>query len=209
MALNHDQIVEQVKTTAGVDATDADVSSVLNHLIGEMAAESEWIKAQPELGPTVAGQAAYTLPDNVVRVHKLRVDGLRYEATGTGDEWDLESGRAQRTDTTIGMFAESFSADGLTKQITLYPAPSEAGQEIEALAVLRPSAITGTTYPPFPDEFHLSLVYGTKAHFLALSEENVGTAGALRQEFEAAKSKLRRLSMVRTRSGPIRIEVVR
>lgn len=207
MGLTHDQIVAQVKTTAGVDASDADISTILNHLIGEMAVESEWTKAQIELGPTVANQSLYTLPDNVARVLRLRIDGFRFDPIGTGEEWDLESGRAQRSDTGIGVFAEAYGTDG-TKQIEFYPAPSAAGDPIEALVVKRPATISQATLPPFPDEFHLSLVYGTKAHFLALSEENIASAERLMAQYETAKAKLLALSRKRLRSGPVQMGIV-
>jgi hypothetical protein len=206
-----DEIVDEVRAGAGIDIDNAAtrVSRWLNHLIREMAAESEWIKGTPDLGPTVASQAAYTLPANVVRVYELRVNGGKpYVRHGTRAEWELASDMRYSTGER-GFFSESFDDSGSTKQVVLNPAPTEAGQPIEALAALYPNEISGTDEPPFPREFDFALVHGATAIGLRMGDEDHQSAAEHQAIYVDGKLKLKALALKRTSSDDAYIQVER
>ena len=74
-----DELIAAVRDQGGFDKTSLATSetvilSWLNARYRELVAESGFVKGVRDLGPTVADQAEYALPDSVVRVVRLKTD---------------------------------------------------------------------------------------------------------------------------------------
>src|SRR3982751_6313077 len=63
---SYDELVAAVKAEGGFDVADAIAGGWLNENHQKAVAEAQWLMRTLELGPTVAGVAAYALPDDVV-----------------------------------------------------------------------------------------------------------------------------------------------
>lgn len=214
------EMVTAVKSQGGFDSTssatsDAVILSWLNARYFELCAESAYSQAQREFGPTVAGQAEYALPDDVVRVKSLRVNGSRpWIPLKLDDVWDLEAGAAQFTMGAVGGFAESFSETGTilaegVPYVTLFPVPEEAGQTIKALCIVRPTPLSASddTPPRLPDDFHEYVVEGAIAMGLRRDDEREDGAAPYEARFKEAIQRLAARQRKRVGRGPIQARV--
>ncbi len=78
--------------TSSTGVTRATVVGWVLHRYRVMVARSKWRMLRSELGPTVAAQGLYTLPDTAVDVEQLYVDGRPYARVGSSELFELTSG---------------------------------------------------------------------------------------------------------------------
>lgn len=196
--MTHDEIVSEVQA-AGIDLDSAAtrISRWLNNLCRDLAAFSGWIKGTPELATTVANQDTYTVPDNVVRVLEVRGGGATYVPVGIKTAWDLKAAVGVFPSGSENYFAEQYDDSGQTKQIVLYPAPSQSGLSIEGFCTLYPGAITQAQEPPFPREYDMALIHGCIGIGLRFGDEDHASAEQHKAIYESEREKLRRQANVR------------
>ncbi|RJQ12080.1 MAG: hypothetical protein C4558_02440 [Dehalococcoidia bacterium] len=199
------ELVDEVRNGAGFDVPDPETRILrwINHCIREAVAESEWLIATPSLGTTVADQNTYTLSPTIVTVKDLRIgpNGRPWEIEGIRTIWDLQAAEVTLNPKIPGVFAQTASDDGTTKQIVLYPTPDTSGLTIEGAAAIYPSDISGSTEPPFPDEFHLPIcVHGAIAFGASFSDEANANAEYHRGIYQQGKDSLKVLGKKRLRS---------
>lgn len=174
-------VVEQLTSAqaAGFDIRESQAIKLANEGVKRLAAASHWIKAELELGPTVAGQAGYALPDKVVKLLLLTVgENQPYTSRSIEDLWDLRSGRAElvNTEAEPGVFAERFSADGKTKSFDVFPTPEEAGTPITGLCSIVPDDLVVADVLPFPAQSRGAVLDFATAAAYERSDENLAQA---------------------------------
>lgn len=198
-------MVAAVRVEGGVDTTtgavsEATVKGRLNARYRRMVVRAKWRRGQVSLGQTVTGQAEYNIPTDVAVLEGLMVDGDPFYRVGQTELWRLKAGQATVAG---GAFAPDFTSSG-TERVELYPAPTTAGLAIEALATLRPSALSANGDTPIvPEEFHDAIVEGAIADLLARLDERLDQAPYFDQKFDAAVEELRRLKNSQTAGGNV------
>jgi hypothetical protein len=191
--MNFAQIVAKVKSEGGFDVTDDMVGGWVNEVYKEAVAASEWMVATVELGPVEDGVSAYAIPDNVVGVDAIHVDGSSsYYRVGTSDLWSLQAGDSSIFPTSHSVFAQNFDADG-QRQIELWPVPEaeDAGASIMARVALVPTDLTGEAEPQVPQDVHGRLVDGAVAIGLQRIDERPGAAQVFDAKFAEIVTALR------------------
>ena len=212
-------MVTAVKLQGGFDSSssatsDAVILSWLNARYSELSVESAYSQGTREFGPTVAGQADYVLPERVVRVKSLRVNGSRpWIPLKLEDIWDLEAGAAQFSMGGVGGFAENYaevdsSGQGFPR-VTLWPVPDTAGQTIKALCILQPIPldVSNNVAPVLPDDFHEYVVEGAIAIGLRRDDEREDGAAPYEARFKEAIQRLAARQRKRVGRGPIQARV--
>ncbi len=190
------EVIDAVVLEGGFDTSSTGVSRVtvtgwVLHRYRVMVARSKWRMLRSELGPTVAGQALYTLPDTAVDVEQLYVDSRPYGRVGSSELFELAAG--DLTTGGDGVFGPAWTSAGVA-QIELYPVPEESGLTITALAASLPPDLADTdqSTPIVPVDFHRALVEGAVADGLRLIDERIQEAQAFEDRFDAAIEQLRR-----------------
>lgn len=200
--------VEQLTSAqaGGFDFKDEQALKLVVEGARKLAAESHWIKAEPELGPTVAEQAAYELPENVVRLFDLAIDDAPYTRRDVRTGWDVKSGRSVSAGEG-GVFYERFSADGSEKSFELTPAPDESGLAIASLCSVYPATVASGDTLPFPFKYRRAIVNYAKAIGYQDIDENQAVAQGYFERADAEAEGLRLFANARTGSGPFKIPV--
>jgi hypothetical protein len=145
-----------VEREGGFDSSSSSTSQGtirgwINEAVQDALAKSKYRKAVVRFGPTVAGQAQYAIPTNVVNVRTLRVgDSYGYmEIAGIEELWALKGGAASIWPggflATYADDAEGSTAEDTKPMIEVYPAPTEDGLVIEGVAAVTPAEITDDT----------------------------------------------------------------
>ncbi len=207
-------MVTAVLTQGGFDSTSSATSqavalSWLEARYQEMCAESGYTQAIRELGPTVADQDEYALPDSVTRVVGLRVGTSRpWTPVKLEDLWALAAGTARLEGGMIGAFAETWSeetADAGTEKVKLYPAPTEAALDVSAICVVSPPALSlsANTAPQVPTDFHEYIVDGAIAMGLRRDDSREDEAAPYEARFKDAIGRLGMRRRKRVGRGPI------
>lgn len=191
----------------GFDFGDVQAAALLNEGVRRFAAKSEWIKAELDLGPTVAEQEAYPLPDHVVKLRGVAVSGAPYARTDALALWNYKN-RAVLPRDIAGLFAERFSDDGKIKSFSLYPIPSEAALTISGFAVITPSEeLAGEDKLPFPTEYNRGVLDFAKGVAYEDLDENPQSGTYFAERAGALAEQLRLEANSRTGAGPFRIPV--
>ena len=215
-----DELIAAVRDQGGFDKTSLATSetvilSWLNARYRELVAESGFVKGVRDLGPTVAGQKEYALPDSIVRVTRLRAGSLRpFAPMALDDLWELHAGHATLESGTDGAYAETWREDG-TESVMIYPEPSAeadqplgADETIEAVCVVLPTALAaGDTGPVVPDDFHEAIVDGAIAMGLLRDDGSAALAAPFEERFQAAIVRLKRRATGRVGKGPVQARV--
>ena len=208
------EMVTAVLTQGGFDSTSSATSqavalSWLEARYQEMCAESGYTQAIRELGPTVADQSEYALPDSVTRVIALSVGASRpWTPVKLEDLWALSAGTARLEGGMIGAFAETWSeetADAGTEKVKLYPAPTEAALDVLAICVVSPPALSlsANTAPRVPTDFHEYIVDGAIAMGLRRDDSREDEAAPYEARFKDATGRLGMRRRKRVGRGPI------
>lgn len=197
----------QSAEAGGFDVSPAQAAALLNEGVRRFAARSEWIKAEVNLGPTVADQEGYDLPGHVVKLRGLSVAGFPYARTDVLALWNFkQSGRLPRD--TSGVFAERFDDTGKIKTFSLFPVPSEGGLAISGLAVITPATDLSAADPlPFPPEYNRGVVDYAKGIAYEDLDENPQSGTYFISRADARADELRLEANSRSGAGPIRIPV--
>jgi hypothetical protein len=205
------QLYEAVRDQGGFDSgsTGSSLTNIkawINERYTEIVVKSKWRKAQVEIATTVADQAEYALPATVVDIIEgLLVGDVPYDRVGQATLWRLRSGEdvANRA-----VWADDYTSTG-TAQVELYPAPDDAGDSIQALAVLAPTDLSADAdVPIIPADFHGALIDGAIATGYKRLEARLDLAGGLEAEFQGRIEELRRRGNARLQAGPAVIRVV-
>jgi hypothetical protein len=204
------QLVTDILTEGSFDATTTQALRWLNRRHRQMCAIAECFrKSAVVAGGTVANQAAYSRPTDLVRAYSVTVDGVTYE----GAQHDDIAGIANGTLLVSGpglLFTETVDAAGV-EQLTLSPTPSSSGDVIEVYGAYRPPALLIDNSVPLriDDEAEEGLLAGVYATALSRpSEARFDLATPHEQVFQAAAEALRLRTKRRLRPrGPVQIRL--
>lgn len=205
------EAITAVRTEGGFDVSSTNsstdvITGWIWQAVNAALGESKWRKQSRELGPTVADQAQYLLPDEVVDVASVRVNGGRPWALASSleDVWQVQAGDGYVRNAP-GVFFANFEAD-TDSVVELWPVPTEAGLSIEAIAAIlyadTAGADTTTTLPLPQDLVRPIAVNGAVAIGLALLENRHGDAREHQGKADAATATLKRRANSRVGSGP-------
>ena len=188
--MNFDGLVTRLQSLFDVGQTRA--VDVANERLAEMVTRSTALRSVRSLGSTVAGQASYTLNENIVKILQIEVAytaGTKaYNGVATlEDLWAVARHEAEVDPDFDGVVAIEADSDSTmtTDNFRMYPAPGESGKAITGLVAIRPAAITygSSTALPIPVDLHPKLLAGCKAELF--EEEGNPTEAATNQaEFE-------------------------
>jgi hypothetical protein len=131
--------------TSAADVTPATVLGWINEQYRAMVAAAEWLRGDVTLGPSVAGQGRYSLPDAVVQVSRIAVNGgNRWKRVDEEELYDLSQGASRLYGDVVGVYAEvaDLSVTPAVQKIELWPAPSSSGLTISALCSQLPPDLT-------------------------------------------------------------------
>ena len=206
-----DDAVEQLTSAqaGGFDysAGSKQPATLIQEGIAALAADSHWIKAQPNLGPTVADQAEYVLAEKIVKLFALEIANAPYQRRDVRELWDLRAGRDQIIGSEGGVFAETFAEDGKTKSFALLPVPTEDGLEIIGLASITPDPLSGTDPLPFPPKYRRAILDYAKSIAYEDLDENVNAGATYLARAERRAEQLFLFANSRTGSGPWKIPI--
>jgi len=189
----------------GFSFSATQAASLLNEGVKRFAARSEWIKAEVDLGPTVANQEAYALPANCVKLKGLEVGSVVYIAVDLLSLWQYKQ---QGLPGNInGVYAERFSEDGKIKSFSVYPVPDVAGEPISGLAVITPEDLEAADNLPFPAEYNRGPVDYAKGIAYEDVDENPDSGTYFIKRADERADELRLEAQSRTGSGPYKIPV--
>lgn len=194
-------LLTQIRDEAGFDVTETQALRWLNARHRKMIARSRCLRATLSVGTTVADTGSYPLNTDVVAVYQVQVGGTAYSRIGRDDA--AASGRL--------LISNSFyaNADGSgTIELTLYPAPTEAGAAITAFAAILPPDLDADDYPLVPIDFQDALVEGAIATGMARDIEQVGIADRFEDRFDRACEELRRRTNSQVAGGSVQMRVV-
>lgn len=199
-------MVDVVLNEGSFDVTEARILKWLNEAHRKLISRSTVLRKRLEVGPSVAGQANYELPDEVVQIREVLVGGRAY---GTGRHSDISVGSYLLIDGTGGVTAQD-STPGGAAQIALIPAPPEDGLSVQVYAVCRADdlVVGDDTTIGSPEEFDEDLIAGAIATGLAREAMRPDLAVPFRQQHEGACTELLKQTRRRYRGpGPTQIRV--
>jgi hypothetical protein len=198
-------LVTAVKSEASFDVTDAVALAWLNRRHRAMVARSRCLRYSVSLGNTVADQRDYALPDGLVMLTEVTVDGIVY---GRANHADLavEQGYLVLDGEGGVVTAEESATGGL--EIALYPTPTESGDPIVVRGAWLPPDLSTSdaTTLKIPQDLTDALIAGAVGTGLRRVEHRPDLAQPHDQEFAEGVETLRRRVASRYRgSGPSRI----
>lgn len=197
-----DELVAAVQSQ--FDASAAQVQQWANDRQRRMVAKSLWRGVQKDVGSTVAGQAAYTVEQDMVDLQALMVDGVPYGEAAVEEMWALAAGTGRLVGD--GVFAPSFTSAGVP-QVQLYPVPSEAGLSITGLMAYEPVTMVSGDSPIIPVDLHPHLLDGVIADGYEQLDGRWDLATPHEQRFEQGIVELRSRRLSRIGGGPVRAQV--
>lgn len=196
--MNGQEIVDAVVDEGGFDTSStgidrATVSGWVADRYRDLVVRARWRMAIQTIATTIAGEADYSLSDDVVEVDELKVNGTRYSAIGVEEMWDVDASLLGLKPGFGGVFAPTYDSTGATS-IRLHPEPTTAGEDIDGLVVLQPVAFEDSSSfaLAIPADFHRKLARGAIADGLALIDERLQEASVYEQEWEATVDALSR-----------------
>lgn len=203
-------LVSAVRSEGNFDVTEPQALGWLNAAHRLLVVRSTYLRKRLEVGPSVAGQANYVLPPEVVQIREVLVGGIPF---GTGKHSDIAAdGQGWLTlcgPTGSGVTAPDSDAAGVD-QLSLVPAPSSAGLTIQVYAVCRPPAlnVADDSTLKVPAEFDEAIINGALATGLAREAMRPDLAAQFRPLFDASCTELLKQARRRYRGpGPTQIRI--
>lgn len=201
--LTFDTIVDRAQTF-GPEVPQATVVSFANARLNRMIAEADYRQKVTTIATTVADQAAYDIPSDVIDIRSLWVSTNPYSRVGWDVIQDLTAGRREVYGDG-GVFAPYDDTDG-NPQIILYPTPSTTGDEITAQESYQGADIAygGGNYTILPAHIRPALLAGVQADVFDYQGRQ-DMAEKYEAVFADGTERLRRYKNSRVGSGPARI----
>lgn len=203
------EAIAKVKDEGGLDATNSQILGWLNEAQRIIVAGAKWRMAELTIGTTINGQASYAIPDEIVDLEGVTVDGSPYTRASVKDLWNVKAGRASLRGTG-GVFVPDFSISGddYVPGIELYPVPEADDLLIGGLAALQPVTLTESDSLGVPEDIAPSLVDGAIGIGLRRMDERIPEADNLDARLQAGMQALTRRKNSRIGSGPVAIRLV-
>lgn len=203
--------IARVKAQGGFDVSDDEAQGWVLDAYRTMVARSKWRQTIRELGLTAVGVGAVDVPEDIVDVLQLAVNGRPYDRISVRELWELKTGSRSLLSTT-GVFAPIFQDDaadvGDLDQVELYTAPTEAGLSIMALAAVLPPTLGSDGQFAVPEDVHERIVDGAISTGLLRKEERPDLAAGYKAQFDEAVGELNRRRTSRIGSGPAQMAVL-
>lgn len=198
------QLRNDLRGLAGLKkVTEDEADALLNEGHRELCVDGEWTRANLDLGPTVADQAAYTLPTTVDRPLKVWVNDKPYDPSDENEVKRIIAGelRLRRW----GVFWLSFDEDGV-ESVSVYPTPSEA-LSLTALCVVYPDTLTASDSTRVPLKFDRYIRDYAASQIYGFTEDNVELREYHEGKFKEGAELLRRRRFSRTGRGGVRARI--
>lgn len=204
------ELVAKVVTEGGFDTAASDTSSAtvlswINEVYREMVSAAEWLRSERSLGVTVAGQDLYDLPDDVIRVSKVAINGSsRWDIVATEELLDLKWQGGLYLTGSPGVVAQVYDEVTSKQKIQLWPVPQTAGYTIQVLGSILPAALTTAgpdATPLLPPDVHEALADGAIGLGRLRVDEREDLAAPYMQKFQAAVGKLVKRRRSRIQEG--------
>lgn len=196
-----------VRSVAGLTkATPAEIDDLINEGHKELCVRSEWTRAAVDLGPTVADQAAYALPETIYRPLEVEVDGTPYDASSEGEVKRILNGTLRLAAAGLWWISED---DAGAEFISLYPTPA-AGLTITARSIVYPADIAaGDDDATFrvPDDSVKGIRAYVKRELYSGVEDDEDRATIQDQHFENEVTRLRQRRFSRVGRGNVHMRV--
>lgn len=183
-------LTARTNTLFGFDLSSSEAADLLNQGRREAARRSRYPKKSKVIGETVAEQAAYEYPSDLLLVESVYVEGTPYSAADREKVRQFEKGSPRLLDPGVWYDGTDESGD---RKLTLYPVPS-AGQGIELEWVYEGTPFNTSEPNAEPDElpewFHPHLTYFVGEIYYDSVEDNPELAEAQRAKADAKVSDL-------------------
>jgi hypothetical protein len=198
------EMVDELNTLGGLDLTTVQAHRLLNEGNRELTVRGEWRRAELELGPTVAGQESYEVPNGVARIRKLYVNGRQFVPID-----EAQATKLKLNDLLLRSYgAYWLSFQDAVESVSLYPAPSTADLPIMAtVALYPPDLIEDEQEPIVPNDYRRAIVDYAAALAYGYQEDNPELRVFHMDEFDKAVAKLRRHRYTRGAAGPVQMRV--
>ncbi len=188
-----------------LDLTEEEANARLNEAHFKLCVESEWTRANLDLGPGVGGQDLYDIPGRLYRILKFSVDGTPYELSSQEEYQNIARGYARAR--VPGLWWLSFTEEG-DEKLAVWPTPS-GGEELLAFCVVAPPVdLTGDDDTPVtPQNFDRALLNHVRANTLGDAEDDVERRDYYLGEFSRLAAELRGLRNSRAARKGARIRI--
>lgn len=198
----------QLNEFAGLDLEDDEAKALLNEGYRELCARSEWLRANLDIGPTIADEEHYTLPLDCGRILKLFVNGNPYYPT---DDEQVALIRSSNLRYSVPLGSNLYwlegDEDGLD-QVALYPAPTQADLSVSCFYVRRPTALeVDEDQALTPPDYDRAILDYATAIALASIEDEKATRDEYLLDFVRRAEDLRRLRNSRIGRYPMRLKI--
>lgn len=206
MANEVQDLVDRIVAASG-DVDAADALARYNTAHKRMVARSLCYRKTADLGATVADQAAYDSPADLLVLLEVTVDGAPY---GKMRHVDAAFGALGYLSISGpgGVFAEQHDDAGAA-QIMLYPVPSSSGLAISAYGAFQAPTQAGADTPLVDSDFWDDIVDYALALGRERDDERQDAGAGFRATFDTACEELRRRVAKRYRgTGPGRIRIL-
>lgn len=199
-------VITAILDQGGFDVSRTTALSWAQNRLDRANRRAEWKKKTVSLGNTVADQAEYSIPSEVLVLKDVYIGTRPYVRVGP----DRLAALKHAEYSADYVYAPDWTT-GAVEQIEFYPVPSTSGDAITGVAVVSADTLadSATEITAIPVEFHEEvLVDGSIATGLARLDERVGEADRFEARWEDAVERLRRLKVSRIGSGPSQFKVV-
>lgn len=169
--MNLSQLTTRLNSFSAFDLTDTEAKELLNEARRRFALRSKYPRKRGSIGETVAEQAAYDWPADLLLPVSLAIAGTPWPSTDADSVELYEKGELVLQQ--IGGWYDGPDVDGARK-LYLYPAPGEAGLEIKLEWIYRPAPLVNDTDEPteLPEEFHPALLPEVASYYYETVEDD-------------------------------------
>lgn len=182
----------------GLDLTETEFRDLFNEARVRFALRSKYPRKLAEIGPTVAQQASYDWPTDILLPLRLQVGGREWASADPAAVADFKQGLVTLNEQ--GVWYEKPDEAGARK-LFLHPIPEEESTLVLEW-VYAPAPLTKSSESPseLPEPFQDGLLYEAAAIAFEGSEDNVEFATYYAQKAEARMRELMAYDNMR-RSG--------